>query len=73
MNRYLHIDPALRPPRNMRVKLLPGLLLELEGQGVIRVARLSPHEALGLARDLVNDARAMIESAERWREENRHA
>ncbi len=72
MNHYLHIDPALMPPWQMRVKLLPGLLLELEGHGEIRVARLSPHEALGLARDLLHDARAMIEFHERGREERGH-
>ena len=70
MNHYLHTDPALLPRQQMRAKLLPGLLLELQGGGVSRLVRLSPHEALGLARDLVNDARAMIEAREQWREEN---
>ena len=72
MNYYLHTDPALLPSQQMRVKLLPGLLLELHGGGVSKFARLSPHAALGLARDLLNDARASIEARERWREEHGH-
>ncbi|WP_123812276.1 hypothetical protein [Ottowia oryzae] len=72
MNHYLHTDPALLPSQQMRARLLPGLLLELQGGGVSRLVRLSPHEALGLARDLLNDARASIEARERWREEHGH-